>query len=89
MLNTRRSTRARTLVFVGLLGLVLAPTLAVAAPVAPPQSHPHGRSYAEWAAAWWQWGPRDTRLAERGPRCNGRVLCRRADRKGLVPRRDL
>jgi hypothetical protein len=23
--------------------------------VAPPQSHPHGLSYAEWGARWWQW----------------------------------
>jgi hypothetical protein len=23
--------------------------------VLPPQSHPHGKTYGEWAAAWWQW----------------------------------
>jgi hypothetical protein len=23
--------------------------------IAPPQSKPHGRSYSEWAAEWWQW----------------------------------
>jgi len=23
--------------------------------IAPTQSRPHGRSYSEWAAAWWQW----------------------------------
>jgi hypothetical protein len=23
--------------------------------VVPPQAHPHGQSYAEWAADWWQW----------------------------------
>jgi hypothetical protein len=23
--------------------------------IAPPQSSSHGRSYSEWAAAWWQW----------------------------------
>jgi hypothetical protein len=23
--------------------------------VMPPQSHPNGKSYAEWGAAWWQW----------------------------------
>ena len=23
--------------------------------VFPPQSHPHGNSYGEWAAKWWQW----------------------------------
>jgi hypothetical protein len=24
--------------------------------VLPPQSHAFGKSYAEWAAAWWKWG---------------------------------
>jgi hypothetical protein len=23
--------------------------------IAPPDSHSHGRTYGEWAAAWWQW----------------------------------
>src|SRR5688572_18335543 len=23
--------------------------------VLPPQSHPYGKSYGEWAAKWWQW----------------------------------
>jgi hypothetical protein len=23
--------------------------------IAPPQSSPHGKSYSEWAAEWWQW----------------------------------
>lgn len=23
--------------------------------IAPPNSHPYGKSYAEWASAWWQW----------------------------------
>ena len=23
--------------------------------VLPPNAHPHGRSYGEWAAAWWQY----------------------------------
>jgi hypothetical protein len=23
--------------------------------VLPPQSHPYGKTYGEWAAAWWQW----------------------------------
>lgn len=26
--------------------------------IAPIQSHPHGKSYAEWAAAWWRWAYR-------------------------------
>jgi hypothetical protein len=42
-------------------GAVLALALVFAAPagaspfVFPPQSHPYGRSYGQWAAAWWQW----------------------------------
>jgi hypothetical protein len=23
--------------------------------ISPPQSHPYGQSYSQWAAAWWQW----------------------------------
>ena len=23
--------------------------------IAPIQSHPHGNTYGEWAAEWWQW----------------------------------
>jgi len=23
--------------------------------VLPPQSHPYGKTYSQWAAAWWQW----------------------------------
>lgn len=23
--------------------------------ILPPQSHPHGKSYGEWAVNWWQW----------------------------------
>jgi hypothetical protein len=41
--------------------IILAPMAAAPARVnagtgvAPVKSHPHGRTYAEWAAAWWQW----------------------------------
>ena len=55
MINTRRHTKVGIRLFALVLGLVFAPTLVLAASVAPPQSHPYGRSYAEWAAAWWQW----------------------------------
>ena len=24
-------------------------------PIAPIESHPHGQTYSEWAAQWWQW----------------------------------
>lgn len=38
--------------------LLLAPVTAADNPnpgVLPPQSHPFGRSYAQWGDAWWQW----------------------------------
>jgi len=40
-----------------LLGLTLTSTVATAegSPVLPPKAHPHGRSFSEWAAAWWTW----------------------------------
>src|SRR5262245_13662616 len=41
------------------LGLSVAPPGAFARNlnpgVVPPQSHPHGMTYGEWSAAWWQW----------------------------------
>jgi len=37
----------------------IAPDLALAGRnnprIAPIQSHPHGKTYSEWAAEWWQW----------------------------------
>jgi hypothetical protein len=37
-------------------GAVSASAAAPANPsVFPPQSHPFGQSYSQWAAAWWQW----------------------------------
>ncbi len=40
-----------------LLALASTSTGAVAeeAPVLPPRSHPHGKSFSEWAAGWWRW----------------------------------
>jgi len=38
--------------------LQVTPALADSNPnpgVLPPQSHPHGRTYGEWNASWWQW----------------------------------
>jgi hypothetical protein len=37
--------------------ILAAPAFAAASNpgVAPPDSRPHGASYGEWAAAWWQW----------------------------------
>jgi len=45
-----------------LVGLLLLCGAGLASPsnvnpgIAPPNSNPHGKSYSEWAAAWWQWG---------------------------------
>ena len=38
-------------------GLMLGPWTAAARPsvVLPVVSNPYGKSYGEWAAAWWQW----------------------------------
>jgi hypothetical protein len=41
------------------LALIIPAGLALASDpnpgVAPPNSHPRGKSYGEWSAAWWQW----------------------------------
>lgn len=64
--QTRYARRVKWLAVVT-LGLLVA-LLLVASPagvaqadkgpnpgVLPPQSHPHGKTYGEWSAAWWQW----------------------------------
>jgi hypothetical protein len=50
----------RTLLAIAVLGLAMAvPTVQAQRNrnpgVMPPQSQPNDKSYAEWAAAWWQW----------------------------------
>jgi hypothetical protein len=60
-MDAKQSLRAR--VMSGLVGAMLlaAPVAsAQAAPnsnpgVLPPTSHPFGKTYGEWSAAWWQW----------------------------------
>jgi len=53
-------TTRRTTMGVLILGLLVATgglaSAAKPAHVAPPQSHPHGQTYSEWAADWWVWG---------------------------------
>lgn len=43
----------------GLAGVVAVAPARAGGPsnpgIAPPRSHPHGRSYAEWSVAWWRW----------------------------------
>ena len=52
-------TTGRTTMGVLILGLLVAAggvaSAAKPAHVAPPQSHPHGQTYSEWAADWWVW----------------------------------
>lgn len=52
-------TTRRTTMGVVILGLLVATggvaRAAKPAHVAPPQSHPHGQTYSEWAADWWVW----------------------------------
>jgi hypothetical protein len=49
--------RMLALITIAMLILTISPALAQSANpgVLPPNAHPHGRSYGEWAAAWWQW----------------------------------
>src|SRR5438874_1039571 len=56
MWNSKRRTSVLALAL-GLFAMALSATVARAqnAPVLPPQAHPYGHSYGEWAAAWWQW----------------------------------
>src|SRR5262245_37152054 len=56
-------SRVNRIAWRGLLGglvavgcLLLGATKAVTTPgIAPPWSHPDGKSYSEWSAAWWTW----------------------------------
>lgn len=50
--------RTRVFLFVVVLATIAAyPSFARSAPpsIAPIQSHPHGKTYSQWAAAWWEW----------------------------------
>jgi hypothetical protein len=56
----RMASKLRRLVgmLVGFLLLIPTPALAAGNPnpgIAPPGSNPHGLSYGEWNARWWQW----------------------------------
>jgi hypothetical protein len=53
----KRPKSIASMVVVALLALTT-PAWSAGQPnprVLPPQSHPHGKSYGQWAAAWWQW----------------------------------
>jgi hypothetical protein len=47
-----------SMLFAGALVFIAAPGFAAGratSGVFPPQSHPYGKSYSEWSAAYWQW----------------------------------
>ena len=52
----RRSPVAASLIVV-LAAIATCPSVASAENfnIAPIQSHPHGQTYSQWAAQWWQW----------------------------------
>ncbi len=39
-----------------LMSMVAVPAWAGPGKVIPPQAHAFGKTYAQWAATWWQWG---------------------------------
>jgi hypothetical protein len=50
--------RTSVFLFIVVIAAILTcPSFVISAPpsIAPIQSHPHGRTYRAWAAAWWQW----------------------------------
>lgn len=53
--------RLKLAIALGVLGLLLGISASVQAErnpnpgIAPPTSTPYGKTYGEWAAAWWQW----------------------------------
>jgi hypothetical protein len=62
MKNPRKQTlHALTFALAGALLLSLSGNIAFADDgdgnprILPPNSHPYGRTYGQWAAAWWQW----------------------------------
>jgi hypothetical protein len=76
MWNSKRRAFVLALAL-GVFALALSATVAKAqdAPVLPPEAHPHGHTYGDWAAAWWQWAlaqPADTNpvLDQTGANCS-------------------
>ncbi len=53
-MHEKKTWRGRALLAASALALSEA-AAASSPPVAPPDSSPHGATYGEWAAAWWQW----------------------------------
>jgi hypothetical protein len=54
--NSRRGIWVVVALCLGLLVPTVAQAQANSNPgILPPNSHPHGMSYGQWSAAWWQW----------------------------------
>src|SRR4051794_6421772 len=53
----QRSGKVVSLLIVVFAAIATCPSFASAEnlPIAPIQSHPHGQTYSQWAAEWWQW----------------------------------
>ncbi len=68
-----------SIVAVGILVALVGATVALAANpnpgVLPPQSHPHGKTYGEWNASWWQWFFSVPASTNPGLATNGAVDC--------------
>jgi hypothetical protein len=60
--------------FCGLIVGAADPAGASRTPVIPPAAHPHGATYAEWSARWWQWAF-STEATATGPFGQGEVDC--------------
>ena len=79
MVTTReRAGRLAVITMLSLAAAVGTPATVDASPssVAPPQARPHGATYAEWSARWWQWAF-STEATPGGPFDNGSIDCGR------------
>jgi hypothetical protein len=59
MNNRMKSWRHLAALALIVVALLIAPAMTLAQNpnpgVLPPNAHPHGKSYGQWSAAWWQW----------------------------------
>src|SRR5262245_59832273 len=81
MANDRRARLPRGVLSLGsavgltlLIGALAAPSADAGGNVIPPQANPHGQSYSEWAADWWQWAleaptPTNPLIYQTGAQC--------------------
>ena len=77
MVTTRqRAGRFAVVVMLSLAGAAGTPAAVGASPpsVVPPKARPHGATYAEWSARWWQWAF-STEATAGGPFDDGTIDC--------------